>query len=68
MNHTILVSGASGVVGGSLVLELHRTTDAEIVCLVRSSSWQRAAAYVDCSPEQPAGHGDDRMAMVEVAL
>lgn len=46
-----LVTGATGFVGGALVLELLRRTDVEIVCLVRPGSTPvaerlRAALYV----------------------
>lgn len=42
MGRVILVTGATGLLGGALVLELLRAGDAEVVCLVRPQGSVRA--------------------------
>jgi nucleoside-diphosphate-sugar epimerase len=43
LSETHLVTGATGFIGSALVLELLRTTDAQVVCLVRPHGDEQAA-------------------------
>ncbi|PHM54824.1 putative peptide synthetase Nrp [Xenorhabdus hominickii] len=40
----ILITGATGVVGGRILLEILTTTDADVYCLIRAENNQQALA------------------------
>jgi thioester reductase-like protein len=59
---THLVTGATGFVGGALVLELLRQTDDRVVCLVRGSDDEKACARLYQSLTAAArGYGQDEL-------
>lgn len=67
MNHTHLITGATGFVGGAIVLELIARTDAELVCLVRPGAHRDARQRFEGTLRKAAGLYD-RDFLVEDAL
>jgi nucleoside-diphosphate-sugar epimerase len=62
VSKTHLVTGATGFVGGALVLELLRQTDDPVVCLVRAPGPERARERLHESlAEAAVGYGRDEL-------
>jgi len=67
MIQTALVTGVTGLLGGSLVLELLRATEAEVVCLVRPKDSRRAGERMRRALDLACRLYDDEALLDEVA-